>query len=154
VKKLIVLGAGAVGATAVSVVFGTGVASADAYAGQTYADASSALSDAGETGIIASRIGGQLPDDECTVIRSQNAPFVSSIDFTHVSSTVQLYLNCNGTLASAGKPGSSLASPEGQATAAAAAEKAAEEQAAAQQSQADELLATGNAPGVPGDVAQ
>ena len=55
-KKLIVLGAGALGATAVSMaVFGTGVAAADDYAGQTYADASSALSDAKLTGRLSHR---------------------------------------------------------------------------------------------------
>jgi hypothetical protein len=47
VKKPIALTAGAVGATALSMaMFGTGVAAADDYAGQTYADASSALSGA------------------------------------------------------------------------------------------------------------
>jgi len=55
VKKLIVLGTGAVGTAAVSMAFfGTGVAAADDYAGQTYADASSAASDAGQTVVIAS----------------------------------------------------------------------------------------------------
>ena len=52
-KKLIVLGTGAVGTAAVSMAFfGTGVAAADDYAGQTYADASSAASDAGQEGLV------------------------------------------------------------------------------------------------------
>ena len=63
-KKLIALTSGAVGATAVSMaVFGSGVAAADDYAGQTYADASSALSDAGLKGVIATRVGDALPDE-------------------------------------------------------------------------------------------
>jgi hypothetical protein len=56
VKKLIVLGIGSVGTAAAAMAFfGTGVAAADDYAGQTYADASSAASDAGQTVLIAVR---------------------------------------------------------------------------------------------------
>ena len=45
-KKSIVLSAGSVvAASALMALFGTGVATADDYAGQTYADASSAASD-------------------------------------------------------------------------------------------------------------
>ena len=149
-KKLIVAGAGAFGLAAASLaLFGTGVAAADDYAGQSYSDASSAASDAGLTVVIASRVGS-LPDDQCTVSRSQNAPFVSSADFTHVSSTVQFYLNCNAAYATAGVAGNSVASPEGRAAKQAADEKAAEEQAAAQQNAEAELLDTNNAPGAPG----
>ena len=55
-NKLITRVAGAVGVTAVSIVmFATGVAAADDYAGQTYADATKALSDAKLKGVIASR---------------------------------------------------------------------------------------------------
>ena len=54
--------AGAVGATTVSmVIFATGVAAADGYAGQTYADATKALSDAKLKGVIASRVGDTRP---------------------------------------------------------------------------------------------
>ena len=48
-NKLIVIGSGAIGALALSAVLGTGIAAADDYAGQTYSDASSAASDAGQT---------------------------------------------------------------------------------------------------------
>ena len=45
--KLILLGTGVVAATGLSMaLFGTGFAAADDYAGQTYADASSAAADA------------------------------------------------------------------------------------------------------------
>ena len=149
-KKLIVAGAGAFGLAAASLaLFGTGVAAADDYAGQSYSDASSAASDAGMTVVIASRVGS-LPDSECTVSRSQNAPFVSSSDFTHVSNTVEFYLNCNAAYATAGVAGNSVASPEGRAAKAAADEKAAEAQAAAEQNASAELLDTNNAPGAPG----
>ena len=60
-KKSIVLSAGsAVAASALMALFGTGVAAADDYAGQTYADASSAASDAGQTVVVAGRVGDKL----------------------------------------------------------------------------------------------
>jgi hypothetical protein len=145
VKKLIVLGASAVGAAGVSMaLFGTGIASADDYAGESYSDASSAASDAGQSVTIASRVGS-LPDDECSVSRSQTAPFMSSDFVSHVSGSVQFYLNCTGAYATATQAGASLASPEGRAAKAVADEAAA--QAANEQNEADELLAAGNEPG-------
>jgi hypothetical protein len=113
--------------------FGTGVAAADDYAGQTYADASSAASDAGDSVVVAARVGDKLSQDECLVTRSQTAPFASANDGAHVSGQVQFYLNCNGGYATATKPGASLGSPEGRAAKATADEAAAEEQAKAQE---------------------
>jgi hypothetical protein len=145
VKKIIVLGVSAVGAASASMaLFGTGVASADDYAGQSYSDASSAASDAGVSVTIASRVGG-LPDDQCTVARSQNAPFIQSDFVTHDSATVQFFLNCTASYATAGQAGASLGSPEGRAAKAAADDAAA--QAAAQQNESDELAGAGNTPG-------
>ena len=144
-KKLIVLGVSAVGAAGASMaLFGTGVASADSYAGQSYSDASAAASDAGQTVMIASRVG-TLPDDECTVSRSQTAPFLESDFVSHTSGEVQFYLNCTGAYATASQSGASIASPEGRAAKSAADEAAA--QAAAQQNEADELLVAGDEPG-------
>lgn len=106
--------AGAVGAIAVSMsMVGAGVAAADPYAGQTYGDASSAISSYGQTAIIAGRVGSLLPDSECIVTRSQQAPWTSGANFVPVTDTVLLYLNCNQTLAGPGVPGNSAASPEG-----------------------------------------
>ncbi len=69
-KKSIVLSAGsAVAASALMALFGTGVAAADDYAGQTYADASSAASDAGLTVVVAGRVGDKVAQDECLVTR-------------------------------------------------------------------------------------
>jgi hypothetical protein len=114
VKKSIVLSAGsAVAASALMALFGTGVASADDYAGQTYADASSAASDAGQTVVVASRVGDWLAQDDCIVTSSQPAPFIHGDDFVHVSDTVQFNLNCTGAVATATSPGASVASPEG-----------------------------------------
>ena len=130
-KKSIVLSGGSVvAASACMALFGTGVAAADDYAGQTYADASSAASDAGQTVVVAGRVGDKLPQDECLVTRSQTAPFADADDGAHYDSQVQFYLNCAGAYASATNPGASVASPEGREAKAAAEQAAAEEQAA------------------------
>jgi hypothetical protein len=129
VKKSIVLSVGSVvAASAFVALFGTGVAAADDYAGQTYADASSTAVSAGQTVVVAGRVGDKLSQDECLVTRSQTAPFASANDGVHYSSQVQFYLNCNGGYASATNPGASLASPEGREAKAAADEAAAKEQ--------------------------
>ena len=132
-KKLIVIGSGAACAFAISAVLGTGVAAADDYAGQSYADASSAASDEGLTVVVASRVGDKVGEDECLVVRSQEAPFTSAIDGATVDDTVQFYLNCNAGVASASTPGNSLASAAGREA------KEAEEEAAEQQAAEEEL---------------
>ncbi len=81
-KKFGVYATTAVGATAVSMAFfGTGIAAADGYAGQTYSDASKAISDAGKKAVIASRAGDTLSDDDCIVTHSQSAPWIKGDDF-------------------------------------------------------------------------
>jgi hypothetical protein len=130
VKNHIVLGAGAaVAASACMALFGSGVAAADDYAGQTYADASAAASEAGQTVVVAARVGDKLSQDDCLVTRSQTAPFADADDGSHVDGQVQLYLNCNAGYATATTPGSSMGSPEGRAAKAAADEAAAQEEA-------------------------
>ncbi len=94
------------GIAAVTAVWSAGVAGADPYSGQTYGDASQAIASSGRTAIVASRTGTALPQDECIVTRSQNAPFAQN--------SVLLFLNCNATLAGPGVSGNSAASPEGQ----------------------------------------
>lgn len=129
-KKSIVLSAGSVvAASAMMALFGTGVAAADDYAGQTYADASAAASDAGASVVVAARVGDKLSQDECLVTRSQTAPFADADDGAHYSDQVQFYLNCNGGYATATNPGASVASPAGREAKAAADEAAAEEEA-------------------------
>ena len=112
-KKLIVVGSGAIGALAVSALLGGGVAAADDYAGQKYSDASSAAGEAGQTVVIAARTGDKLDQGDCIVERSQTAPFSSANDGKHVDKTVQFYLNCNGGYATATTPGTSLGKPGG-----------------------------------------
>ena len=135
-KKLNVLVGGAVGATVVWLpIFGTAVASADDYAGQTYADASSALGSASLKGVIATRNGDTLPNDKCIVTHSEKAPWIKGNKFGAVTDTVLLYLNCNATVASAASPGNSAGSPEGRAALAAAQAAATQDQATAAQNQ-------------------
>ena len=153
-KKNLAIGIGAVGAAAASfAVFGSGIASAtNEYAGQTYADASQAISDAGESATIATRVGSFLPTDQCMVTGSRSANFLDSSG-TNPGGRVLLYLNCNNTFATAGVPGNSIGSPEGRAARSDYEEKQAEAEAEAQQSEADELEQTGNVPGEAGQVA-
>src|SRR6478736_8637039 len=80
--KPILLSGSAVGATAVSMVmFATGIAAADDYAGKTYADASSALSGASLKGVIAGRVGETLPTDQCVVTHSEKALWIKGDKF-------------------------------------------------------------------------
>jgi hypothetical protein len=134
VKKLIVFAGGAVVAASASMgLFGVGVAAAAPdVVGQTYADASQAIDEAGDTAVVANTIGGRLPQDECIVTNAQDAPFIRDSDgeFGHADGEVLLALNCNGGYASAKNPGASVASPEGREAKAAADEAAASEQEA------------------------
>jgi beta-lactam-binding protein with PASTA domain len=131
-KKRIVVSGAAVGATAASMImFTTGIAAADDYAGQTYGDATKALSDAKLKVVIASRVGDTLPNDQCVVTHSENAAWIKGDKFAPVTDTVLLHLNCNATVASATTPGNSAASPEGRAAIASAQEAAAQDQSTA-----------------------
>ena len=121
VKKLSVYAVTVIGAAAVSMAFlGTGIAAADSYSGQTYADATQAISGAKKKAIVASRVGDALPTDKCVVTSSESAPWIKGDHFAAVTDTVLLHLNCNATVASATQPGNSAASPEGRAAIAAA----------------------------------
>ncbi|HEX9499008.1 MAG TPA: hypothetical protein VF926_11680 [Mycobacterium sp.] len=117
----------AVGATVVSMAFfGSGIAAADDYSGQTYGDASKAISDAGKKAVVASRAGDTLSDDQCIVSHSQSAPWIKGDSFAAVTDTVLVYLNCNATVATNKDPGNSAGSPEGKAAIAAAQQNASE----------------------------
>ncbi|OMB82258.1 hypothetical protein A5743_06950 [Mycolicibacterium conceptionense] len=116
----------------------TGVAAADDYTGQKYSDVHSSLADAGMKGVVATRDGDSLSDDDCVVTHSENAHWHKGDDFAPVTDTVLLSLNCNAGVATAKTPGNSAASPEGRAAIAAAKQQAAEEQ---QQAEADQAKA-------------
>jgi len=147
-KKPVVLGLGAVGVAAASfAVFGSGTAAAvNEYAGQTYADASKAISDAGQSAVIATRVGSFLPTDQCQVTGSRSANFLDSSG-TNAGGRVLLYLNCNNSFAAAGVPGNSIGSPEGRQARADYEQKLADAQAQAQQDEQDQLLQSATAAG-------
>jgi hypothetical protein len=153
-KKSVVLGIGAVGVAAASfAALGSGTASAiNEYAGQTYADAAQAISDSGQSAVIATRVGSFLPTDQCQVTGSRSANFLDSSG-TNPGGQVLLYLNCNNSFAAAGVPGNSIGSPEGRQARQDYEDKLAEAQAQQQQSEESELLQTGNVPGEAGQVA-
>lgn len=146
-KKIMALGVGTVGAATLGALFGSGIASADDYAGQTYSDASSAISDASQKAVIAAKVGDTLAQDDCIVDHSQQAAWIKGDDFAPVTDTVLLYLNCNAKVATYKTAGNSAASPAGQAELAA---EAAAKQAAAQQDPANELAGTDQTIGAPG----
>lgn len=137
-KKFRALGAGMIAMAAVPTLFTPAVAAADDYAGQKYSDAMSALADADETGVIATRTGDLVDDDDCVVTHSEKAPWIKGDDFAPVTDTVLLFLDCNSGVASARTSGNSKASPEGRAAMAAAKKEAQQqqEQAAADQAKA------------------
>ena len=141
--KIIHIGLAALGLGAMSLTFGSGVALADPYAGQSYSDASSAIGGAGQKAVIASSVGDGVSQGDCVVTRSQKAAWLKGDNFSPVSDTVLLYLNCDAKLATAGKAGNSLASPEGRAEKTSEDEQAAKDAAAAQQSQSSELATPG-----------
>lgn len=124
-KPVMAIGAGGTAAMLMAL-FGSGVAVADDYVGQTFADASGAAGAAGQTVIVASRAGGRLALGDCVVTRSQPAPFLHGV--AHVTDVVMFNLNCNGGYATATKPGASLLSPAGREAKAAAQEAASAEE--------------------------
>ena len=131
-RKLIVIGAGAVGAAGVAMAFvGQGVARADALSevtGKYYGQAKQVLSQAGMTPIVATRVGDVATDDRCVIDRIQPANFTNGTGGA-ASKTVYVYLNCYANVASPLQPGYSRQSPLGSAA------YNAEQQAAAQQQQ-------------------
>ena len=135
-RRIATLGAGVLAMTAASTLVVTpAIASADDYAGQKYSDVTSKLADASLTGVIATRVGDITSDDDCVVTSSEKAPWIKGDDFSPVTDTVLLNLNCNAGIASAKQAGNSAGSPEGKAAIAAAQQQAQQEQ---QQATADE----------------
>ncbi|MGO4446845.1 PASTA domain-containing protein [Mycobacterium sp. 2YAF39] len=137
-KKLIVLGAGPVVATAAAaaVLFGAGTASAAPdVVGQTYSDAKTAIEDDGGSAVIASRFGDKLDEGDCIVTNAYDASFLR--DGADDGGQVNVVLNCDGAYATAKNPGASVASPLG-----GAAKSEAEKQAAEEEQQSLEEVST------------
>ena len=130
------VGTGVLAMAAVSTVLAIpGIAAADDYAGQKYSDVTSKLADAKLTGVIATRVGDIVNDDDCVVSSSEKAPWIKGDDFSAVTDTVLLNLNCYSGVASEKSAGNSKGSPEGKAAMAAAAQAAQQDQ---QQAAADQ----------------
>jgi hypothetical protein len=105
---------GVVGAVILSVaMFGSGVASADALAGQTYSDAAAKISGWNGKAVIGTVSGNQLEMGDCIVTSWQKSMFLDSLGEDSRSNEYLLHLNCNNRLASPGHPGNSVMSPEG-----------------------------------------
>jgi hypothetical protein len=89
-----------------------GVAAADSLAGQTYEKAAASVSGKGATPVVATVVGDQLAINDCIVVASRKSIF-TDIAGSQRKAAVLMNLNCNETVASAGSPGPSAASPEG-----------------------------------------
>jgi beta-lactam-binding protein with PASTA domain len=126
VKKFIVLGAGVAAAAASMALVGTGVAgAAPDVTGQTFSEASAALSGAGLKAVVSSAVGDQKAQSDCVVTRQRTSSTPQNGSHPSSGTKVLLSLNCYATQSSATSPGYSAASPEGRAAAAAAAAAAA-----------------------------
>ncbi len=133
-KKLTII-AGAAAATASAALFGAGIAgAAPDVVGDTYSDASSTIEQSGGTAVVATRTGSGADTGDCIVTNAWDAAFVR--DGESASGEVMVALNCNGDVASAGKPGNSVASPTGREA------KAAQEEAEAAEQQELEAVST------------
>ncbi len=101
-------------------------ASSPSVVGQKYSDARGTLASAGYTEVVETTVGDQIQRDDCIVTHQQDRTLPPP-ENTSASPTKQtmLSLNCDAALASATKPGNSLASPAGAAAAKALAAAAA-----------------------------
>lgn len=147
-RKLIVMGLGAVGAAGVAMAFcGQGVARADALTevtGKYYGQAKSVLAQAGLTPIVATRVGDVATDDKCVIDRIQPANFSNGTGGA-ASKTVYVYLNCYANVASPLQPGYSRQSPLGKAAYDAEAQAALQAQQQ-QQQQSEQAITNPNQP--------
>lgn len=143
-KKLLVLGTGAVGAGAIALsLLGAGVASADdGIVGSTYKDARAKLAQQGASTIVATTVGDRKDWDNCLVTSATPAAFRDGYGEDQGNQYL-VNLNCYSKYATGLWPGYSIQSKEGQeiyqADLAAKQQREAEQQAAQQQAEAAEL---------------
>ena len=71
VKKLIVIGAGVFAAAVASLTLISQADAAPDQTGETFAEAKAALTAAGYSAVVSTSIGGQLSQDDCTVVRQE-----------------------------------------------------------------------------------
>lgn len=144
-KKILVLGVGAIGSTAVALVLGSGTALADDdVVGQTFAEAKTALSQQGLTPVVATTVGDRKDWDDCIVSSAFPAPNRDGYG-AQSAAKMNVNLNCYATYSTGQAPGRSIQDPSVQdAYKTDRAAKKQQEAAAAAQAQAeqDQLAAT------------
>lgn len=108
----------AVIAVALSAAGSAHAASSPQVVGQKYSDAESALKGAGSSVVVSTTVGDETDRSNCIVTHQQDRS-VPPPENTSAAATREalLTLNCDAMLATATKPGNSLASPAGAAEA-------------------------------------
>lgn len=102
-----------IGAAVVAMaLLGTGTSAADPYVGKTYEDVSASIANRGGTAVISTVVGSQLPTNEC-IVEAWHQPSYPRDNFDRNTRQFLLSLNCGAKVAAGGKPGNSLATPEG-----------------------------------------
>ncbi|CAN5393375.1 hypothetical protein BH09ACT8_BH09ACT8_45550 [soil metagenome] len=91
---------------------GLSTATTDPLIGKTYKEASGKVAGWGGTSVIETVIGSRLQSDDCIVSTWQKSSFID-IAGTKRNGEFRFNLNCNETVAAPGRPGNSVASPEG-----------------------------------------
>lgn len=148
-KKILVLGAGAMSSVAVAFALGGGVASADdSVVGQSFSDAKAALSQQGVTVVVASTVGDRKDWNDCIVTSASPGGGLDGYGANSSGKKMNVNLNCYAAYSTGNRPGFSIQSPEAQKSY--QADKAAKQQqdaaeAAAQQQAQDEQLASTDA---------
>mgnify|MGYP000140161693 CR=1 FL=1 len=114
----IAFGIGSALALSAAALIGAAVASAGTppnVVGQSYKDAVSALSGAGFKPVIATTVGDRSARSACTVTNQVSRTVAARANSSgSATNEVLLSLNCEADVATAGKPGNSAASPQGQ----------------------------------------
>lgn len=95
------------------VAFAGGVASADPYTGQTFADASAHASKVNRVATVATAVGDVLSTSDCIVSHWQESSARDAGGHLIQPRQILLDLNCNAKVATAGKPGNSVATKQG-----------------------------------------
>ena len=100
--------------TVAAMVLGGGIANAsDPLIGKTFSAATAKMAEWKATPVVSSVVGGVLDRDDCIVTSWHKSVGLDSSGRKKDESSIFVNLNCNAALASAGKPGNSLATPEG-----------------------------------------
>ena len=145
-KKILVLGTGAMGAGAIALsLLGAGAASADDdIVGATYKDARAKLAQSGTTAIVATTVGDRKDWDSCIVTSATPAAFLDGYGDDQ-GDQMLVNLNCYAKYATKVWPGFSKQSVQGQEIYQADLEKKqqreAAERAAAEQAELEQLEA-------------